>query len=264
MQPIISVITVTYNAELLLEGTIQSIIQQTYPNIEYVVVDGASKDTTVQIIEKYAQMGKINTWISEKDNGLYDAMNKAIRLAKGDYIIFMNAGDSFYGNNTLENIFKNTIEKSKNSENADIYYGDAQILEDGTHKILGLRSQITPHKLPKSLSWRSMRMGMVVCHQAFIVKRSIAGFYDTNYQLSADIDWVIRCLKKSTQVIDTKQIICNFIQGGLTTQRRKKSLSERYEILKKHFGIFANWLNHVSIALRGLFFILKQRKKYWD
>ena len=101
----ITIITVTYNAGIVLERTIQSIIEQRYENIEYIVVDGCSSDNTIKIIKEYEEY--VNKWISEKDNGLYDAMNKGISLASGDWLFFMNAGDVFYCNNTLQTFFNN-------------------------------------------------------------------------------------------------------------------------------------------------------------
>lgn len=251
----ISVITVTYNAEAYLEQTFESVFAQTYPYIEYVVIDGKSKDQTVEIIKK--NESKIHFWLSEPDKGLYDAMNKAISHATGEYIIFMNAGDTFYEQTTLEKVFQK-------AENADIYYGEAMILEAETLKILGLRSEITPQKTPKILTWKSLRLGMVVCHQAFIAKKSIVPLYDLQYKYSADVNWVIECLKKAHKIVNTETIIANFSLGGLTTQKRKTSLWERYEVLKKHYGLIPNIFNHFLIVLRGVLFILKRRKKYWD
>ncbi|MDX1903762.1 MAG: glycosyltransferase family 2 protein [Thermonemataceae bacterium] len=253
--PKISVITVCYNAEQHLERTFQSVFSQNYPFIEYLVFDGKSTDNTITIIKKYEQ--KISFWQSEQDSGLYEAMNKALAKASGEYLIFMNAGDTFFANDTLTKVFES-------KENADIYYGEAQILAAETFKVIGLRSEITPLSLPPQLTWRSLRWGMCVSHQAFIVKRSIATTYDLSYKYSADIDWVIRCLKEAKHIVHTNLVIANFILGGLSSQKRKKSLEERYKILKKHYGFFSNIFNHCWILLRGIFFILKKRKKYWD
>jgi len=254
-KPKISVITVTYNAEAHLEQTFQSVFSQTYPHIEYIVIDGKSKDKTLEIIQKYES--KINFWLSEPDKGLYDAMNKGLEHATGEYVIFMNASDTFYENTTLEKVFEK-------ADNADIYYGEAQILEAETLKPLGLRSEITPQKTPMHLTWKSLKLGMVVCHQAFIPRRSLVPLYNLEYKYSADVDWVIACLKNAQKITNTGEIIANFSLGGLTTQKRKTSLKERYEVLKKHYGLIPNLFNHFLIFLRGIFFILKRRKKYWD
>ncbi len=117
--PLISVITVVLNAKDHIENTILSVIEQSYPNIEYIVIDGGSTDETLDIIEKYRN--KISKIISEPDNGIFDAMNKGIELATGDYINFMNAGDSFYSNNVIETVF------SQANLSSDIIYGDTLV-----------------------------------------------------------------------------------------------------------------------------------------
>jgi glycosyltransferase involved in cell wall biosynthesis len=252
--PKISIITITYNAEKHLERTLKSVILQTYAHKEYIVIDGNSTDSTLAIIKRNAHY--IDYWISEPDKGLYDAMNKGLAQATGDYVIFMNAGDTFFEDTTLEKVFASDTD-------ADVYYGDAMIVEESSLKPLGLRSQITPHKLPQNLSWRDLRKGLVVCHQAFIAKRSLCPPYDLAYTLSADIDWVIRVLQKATNVVNTQEIIATYLLGGLTTQKRKISLQERYRILQKHFGFLPNLFNHIQIAFRGLLFALRNKKNYW-
>lgn len=129
-KPLITVVTVVYNGEATLEQTIQSVVNQTYDNVEYIIIDGASTDGTLDIIKKYED--KIDYWQSEPDKGIYDAMNKGIKLAKGEWINFMNAGDVFYNNNTLETVFKQNY-----SKDADVIYGDCvQVRMDGTEVFL--------------------------------------------------------------------------------------------------------------------------------
>ena len=123
--PKFSIITVTYNAAAVLEDTIQSIITQTYKNVEYIIVDGASTDGTLKIIERYRP--HIHTVISEKDNGLYDAMNKGLALATGDYVCFLNAGDCLHEDDTLQNMVHSVIEaECMHTENdvPDVIYGE--------------------------------------------------------------------------------------------------------------------------------------------
>lgn len=165
--PQISIITVTYNAAQVLEQTIQSIIQQIFTDYEYIIIDGGSTDGTLDIIRQHAN--NITYWCSEPDEGLYDAMNKGMKAAKGKYVWFMNAGDEVYSPATLSSIFKIS------SIDADVYYGDAMFFtKEG--KEIGLRSEVTPHQLPAKLTWQSMQYGMVVCHQSFIAKREVAPF----------------------------------------------------------------------------------------
>jgi glycosyltransferase involved in cell wall biosynthesis len=253
--PKISVITITYNAEAVLERTLRSVLMQSYPHKEYILIDGNSKDKTIEIIKRNAHY--IDFWLSEPDTGIYDAMNKGIAQASGDYLIFMNAGDTFYEDTTLEKIF---IENTQ----ADIYYGEAQMIDAQTLRPVGLRSEFTPHKLPEKLTWKSMAYGMVVCHQAILVKRSLIEPFNLRYRFSSDVDWVIRMLKKAQKIENTHQIVATYLLGGVSAQKRKKSLIERYQILQKHFGLLPNLWHHFIIVLRGIDLVLKRRKKYWD
>ncbi len=249
MSPKLSIITVVYNGKDVIEGTIRSIIQQSYSNIEYIIVDGLSNDGTHDIIRKYQE--SIHVYISEKDKGLYDAMNKGMKLATGDYIWFMNAGDHIPQKNTVENIFQDSIQ-------GDIYYGECMFVnEKREHQ--GLRSELTPHLLPQNLKWKDMAKGMVVSHQSFILKRSIAKPYIDN-NLCADIDWVIDGLKNANVIIHTKIILSEFLMGGLSKQRHQESLKNRYSVLQKHFGFMPNIWNHIQIVIRAFFFKPKSLK----
>lgn len=240
--PVISVITVVYNGENTLEQTFQSVFNQTYPNVEYLVIDGGSKDKTVEIIKAY--QSKIDYWISEPDRGLYDAMNKGIAAAKGDYLFFLNADDQFYDNAVLEKMISSF-------DNADVYYGDVMIT-DADNKDVGLRSEVTPHKVPEVLTWKSLKHGMVVSHQAFLVKHSITPVYDIHYKISADIDWMIKVLKLAKTIYNTHLIIAKFKTGGSSTQRQKLAWKERYNIFSNHYGSVTNLFNHLFIAVRYL------------
>lgn len=240
--PTISIITVCYNAAGTIEHTILSVLSQTWKNIEYIIVDGASTDATLAIIGKYRN--QIARVISEKDKGLYDAMNKGLQQATGDYLLFLNADDVLYAPDTLEKAFGDCV-------NADVIYGEAMFV-DNERVELGLRSVQTPHKVPEHLTWKSLRFGMVVSHQAFIVRRELALPYNLEYPVCADIDWMIRCLKKSTSVCNTHMTICNFRTGGVSKQRQKSGWKERYRILSKHYGAVPNFLAHLYIASRYL------------
>jgi glycosyltransferase involved in cell wall biosynthesis len=253
--PKISIITITYQAEAYLERTLKSVFEQECAaEIDYIVVDGASKDRTLEIIE--ANKKQINQFISEKDHGIYDAMNKGMQLAKGNYILFLNAGDTFASASTLKNILQEL------GQNPDVLYGEAIFVNnDGAN--LGLRSEVTPHRLPARLTWRDFQFGMLICHQAFIAKRSLAPLFDLQYKLSSDIDWEIRVLKKSSTIIKSEGPICNYLMGGASVQNLQRSWKERYQVLKSHFGTLPTLFNHLLILTRGLIFALKNRGKYW-
>ncbi|RAJ73480.1 glycosyltransferase involved in cell wall biosynthesis [Chitinophaga dinghuensis] len=238
--PVISIITVCYNAEQYIAHTIESVLSQTYPHIEHIIVDGASKDKTMEVVARYgARLAKV---ISEKDKGLYDAMNKGLQLATGDYVYFLNADDVFLDTQVLEKMMASC-------ENADVYYGEAMFL-DAAGKALGLRSELTPQKVPENLDWKSLQHGMVVSHQAFIVKRDICPPYDLRYKVSADIDWMIKVLKQTKVACNTHLVVAGFRVGGTSKQRQRLAWKERYQILSHHYGKVSNFLHHLYIAGR--------------
>ena len=250
---VLSIITITYNAEEYLERTIQSIMNQSVQDFEYLIIDGKSKDGTLQIAERYKS--RVNKLISEPDRGLYDAMNKGLKNASGNFVWFMNAGDEINDNQAVEKIYQAISDKT------DILYGDTFFVDDDG-KIKGLRSEITPHRLPKDLKWKDMKLGMLVCHQAFIARKSIAPFYMEN-NLSADVDWEIVCLKKANKVKYLDFVVAKYLIGGISNKQLKRSLLDRYEVLKKHFGLMGAISAHVQILFRGIGLILKNKGKYW-
>jgi len=241
--PTISIITVVYNCVDLLPGTIESVIGQTYSNIEYIVVDGNSTDGTVAVIEKYTD--QISQWISEPDKGLYDAMNKGLKMATGDFVWFMNAGDHLYALDTVEKMI------NKWQPDTDILYGEVMLVNDDRQE-LGTRTATTKQKLTNPLHWQDLAKGMVVCHQGFLPRRTIAPSYIEN-NLTADIDWVIKCLKTSKRTTPTDMVLASYLVGGLSKQQHQQSLKDRYSVLKTHFGFWPNLWNHVGILLRRIF-----------
>lgn len=248
--PAITIITVSFNAGKTIERTIQSVLSQTYGYIEFIIVDGASNDNTMAIINKYKE--KISKIISEKDNGLYDAMNKGLKLASGDYLLFLNADDTLYSTDTIEEVFKSCPD-------SDVIYGEAMIVDE-KEKELGLRSINTPHQVPENLTWKSLKTGMVVSHQAFIVKRTIAPVYDLKYKVCSDIDWMIKCLKSCKNVCNTHEVICNFRTGGTSRVNQTLAWKERYQIFNTHYGIINNFFNHIFILFRYIFARKKKGK----
>ncbi|BAV07188.1 Glycosyl transferase family 2 [Filimonas lacunae] len=239
-KPIISVITVVYNGAATLEQTIASVKAQTYSAIEYIVVDGGSKDNTVAIIESHTDI--VSHWISEKDKGLYDAMNKGMAMATGEYVFFLNADDAFFAPDVLEKMMQA-------GGNADVIYGDVMVM-DGEGKDIGLRSEVTPHQLPAVLTWKSLQYGMVVSHQAFLVKRAVAATYDLQYKIASDIDWMITTLKQAATTVNAGVIVAKFRTGGTSKERQQQAWKERYAILSKHYGAVANFIRHLFIAIR--------------
>jgi glycosyltransferase involved in cell wall biosynthesis len=249
----LSIITITYNAEQFLERTIQSILAQTDQDFEYIIIDGKSKDGTLQIAEKYKN--RVNQLISEPDKGLYDAMNKGLKTATGDFVWFMNAGDEINDKETVSRIAQSVTEQT------DVLYADTYFVNN-EGKIEGLRSEITPHRLPKNLTWQDMKLGMLVCHQAFIARKSIAPLFMEN-NLSADIDWEIECLKRAREVTYLDFVVAKYLIGGISNKQLKRSLLDRYEVLKKHFGLLGAITAHVQILFRGVKLIVKNKGRYW-
>ena len=257
MTPIITIITITYNAELYLDRTLKSVQLalariKDYSQVQYLIIDGGSKDNTLNIAKNYT--GLISKIISEPDRGLYDAMNKGMKLAKGKYLWFLNAGDEIYDPSVLAKLF------SSFETDADVFYSDAMFVrEDGTE--VGLRSAFTPHALPTKLKWQDFALGMKVCHQSFIAKHEIAPPYDET-NLSADIDWEITCLKNASKTQFLSFVLCKYLLGGVSVQSHRRSLTDRFNVLRKHFGLISATLNHVLIFWRGFWFVRKNGK-YW-
>ncbi len=237
----LSVITVTFNAKQTLCRTLESVRSQTYPYIQHVIVDGNSKDGTIDIIRKYAS--KKTKWISEPDKGLYFAMNKAAMLADGSYLCFLNAGDTFYSTDTVEKLMNSFNFYHK----PDILYGETAIVDD-----MGNFMHMRRLKAPDSLNYKSFMQGMLVCHQAFIVNKRLYQPYDTAYRFSSDFDWSIRMMKNAGYIHNSHLVLINYLNEGLTTTNRKASLKERFNIMKKHYGLASTVMHHFWFVIRAI------------
>lgn len=236
-RPLVSIVTVCYNAACVLGQTIDSVRGQTYDRIEYVIVDGASTDGTTDIIRSNADI--VTKWKSEPDEGLYFAMNKALDMICGDYVLFLNAGDIFHENTTLEKVFASAAEPQ------DIYYGDTMILSvDGTP--VGSR-RLSP---PLRLTRRSFRWGMTVCHQSVVIRRELCGKYNTDYTIAADYDWVLSSIERSDagKITNCGIFISNFRQGGISSRNFFKANRQRFVIMCRHYGLLpALWYNFLML-----------------
>lgn len=241
VHPKFSIITVTYNAGAVLEDTIQSVITQTYRNVEYIIVDGGSKDHTLDIINRYRE--HIHTLVSEPDKGLYDAMNKGIRLATGDYLCFLNAGDELHEDDTLQLM----VHSITGTELPDVLYGETAIVDEEGHFLRMRRLSA-----PENLNWKSFKDGMLVCHQAFFPRRELAEPYDLRYRFSADFDWCIRIMKKSHTLHNTHLTLIDYLNEGMTTRNHRASLHERFHIMCRHYGYLSTLARHAWFALRLL------------
>ena len=243
LHPKFSIITVTYNAGKVLEDTIQSVITQTYKNVEYIIVDGKSTDGTMDIVNRYRE--HIHTIVSEPDKGLYDAMNKGIDLATGDYLCFLNAGDELHEDDTLQLIVHSL---SGEKELPDVIYGETAIVDEEGH-FLRMRRLSTP----EHLTWKSFQHGMLVCHQAFMPRRDLAVKYNLKYRFSADFDWCIRIMKKSRVLHNTHLTIIDYLNEGMTTRNHKAPLKERFHIMCHHYGTASTIMRHMGFAVRMVY-----------
>lgn len=241
-EPLFSIITATYNAADTVGRTLASVDAQTFADYEHIVVDGASADGTTGLVN--AAENPARRMISEPDRGLYDAMNKGIATATGRYLIFLNAGDKFHSPDTL----KLLADAVAREDSPGIVYGQTLIVDDAGRTV-GERHL----RAPAELTLKSFARGMLVCHQAFVPLRRIAGFYNLKYRYSADYEWCIRCLQHSRKNVGlTDTYLVDYLSEGLTTRHRLPSLMERFRIMSYYYGFFSTVCRHIGFVVRAL------------
>ncbi len=246
-KPLVSIVTVVYNGEEYLEQTIESVIGQTYDNVEYIVIDGGSTDGTLDIVRKYE--GQIDYWVSEPDGGIYDAMNKGITLSQGKWINFMNAGDLFYQLNSTGLLINTAIET-----HSDIVFGHTEYIYTENHR-----------KIIFATYFKKKQFGMPFCHQSSLIKVSIHKKYPYNlsYKIGADYDFffMLNHLEKKYVLVD--EVISSFTLGGLSSMMTPLHKKERKEVLSKYnSGIMFNielclweWTKFVKYYIKKLPFV---------
>ena len=211
-KPLVSIITVVYNGEKFLEETIQSVISQTYENVEYIIIDGGSTDGTLDIIKRYED--KIDYWISEKDKGIYDAMNKGIDVASGEIIGLINA-DDWYEKDTINTVVKNYL----GDKNFDIFHGNLNYINKS-------------EKIYKpNFSHRKMLLqGMSLYHPTCFIKRSTYKDekFDANYQLVADYKLIFSMMLKEKKFCYIDKVLANMRAGGAGTVFWKRIVEGHY------------------------------------
>ncbi len=244
LRPSFSIITVVYNGENLLSDTMESVFRQTYPQVEYIVVDGASKDNSLKIIQEYAAKMPHLRWISEPDRGLYDAMNKGLRMATGDFVQFLNAGDWLHASDTLEKMAGMVTPQT------GVLYGETMLVDDARVPH-GTMSELSTRQCPTQLSWEKYLAGMLVVHQSFVPRRSISPEYSAAAALCADYDWCIEILKKSQGNVHIGGIITDYLMGGLSKKRHQQSLRNRFDVMRHHFGLVPTLWAHIWIVIRA-------------
>ena len=250
-----SIITCTFQAEKEIQRTLESVAQQTYPHVEHVLVDGASRDQTTTLIEAYIAEQRTQheplhrtVYRSEPDKGLYDAMNKGLQRATGDYVLFLNAGDTFPQTDTLEQVASAVGE---GEVLPGVLYGDTDIVDNAGHFLRHRR--LMP---PQNLSWRDFKWGMLVCHQAFYARLDIAKKipFDTRFRYSADIDWCIKIMREGEKegllLRNVHAVIANYLEEGQTTKHHRASLYERFQVMCRHYGILPTLAKHAWFVVR--------------
>lgn len=219
-QPIISVITVCRNAEKQIEATIKSVITQTYDKYEYIIIDGASNDNTLPIINNYKN--HIQIIVSQPDLGIYDAMNKGTALANGLWIIFLNAGDLFYAIDTLQK-----VAPYLESTTAELVYGD---IMKKKHKQQFLKKGEKPHNAHR----------MFFCHQALFTKKELLLKYpfNLNHSMSADFAFVKKMWKLGFEFMHINETIAIFDSNGISNQQTNKGLLDNISVIKEQDSLF--------------------------
>jgi len=239
MRPLFSIITVTFNAADTLPSTLRSVAEQTCNLYEHLVIDGASTDGTIDIAREHES--RLMRFTSSPDAGIYDAMNKGLAMAEGDYVIFLNAGDRFHSPDTLQHIADAIMEH----DYPGVVYGQTDLVDAAGHRT-GPRHLTAPPQL----RLEHFAQGMVVCHQAFVALRQLTGPYDLRYRFSADYEWCIRVLQHSRRNILLPEVTIDYLNQGMTTRNRRRSLMERFRIMSYYFGFFPTLLRHFKFALR--------------
>ena len=240
-QPLVTVITVVLNGGQYLEQTVCSVLDQSYDNIEYIIIDGGSTDDTLDIIKKYE--ARIDYWVSEPDRGIYDAMNKGLVLANGELIGLLNAGD-YYEKEAIEASVESYVKHAV----PGIYFGHTYLIQED----LGLRYEYPA----RTEHWQ----GMGFCHPAMFAHREVyrqLGDYDLAYRFAADYAFILKALDQNVEMIPIGVFIVNYRNTGLSASNLAGSLKEIRTINRNHFGFFS--LEHFKflvVYLKSLMLIL--------
>ena len=256
----ITLVTVTYNAAQVLGRTLDSVFRQRYNNVEHIIIDGASSDGTAALAQDYLERsiasdgGHEVRLLVEPDNGIYDAMNKGLSFATGDYVCFLNAGDTLPADDTLAILAERIAADTADGEELPaVVYGNTDIV-DADGRFLRHR-RLSP---PTVLTWRSFRNGMLVCHQAFYARTDLARDirYNLSYRYSADFDWCVRVMRKAEEkglrMTDSNLLLAHYLNEGATTRNHKASLHERFRIMAEYYGTLPTALRHVWFGLRSV------------
>lgn len=219
--PLVSVITVCYNSETHIAEAMESVLAQSYPHVEYIVVDGGSTDSTMDIVRSFAErFGERLTWASEPDDGIYDAMNKGIALCSGELIGLLNSDDAY-----LPDAVERIVAAFRAEPDAGAIFGDVEVVsQDGS----SLRTEVAATPAPGSLPLR-----MPMCHQSLFVARRVydeLGSFDTAYRILADYEHVLRMLRAGERFVHVPGVVARFREGGACSADTARSNAERERI----------------------------------
>lgn len=240
----ITIVTITYNSEKTIEKTIQSIISQKYDNIEYWIIDGASKDNTMALVQKYAQEYPYIKYASEPDKGISDAFNKGILKATGELIGLINSDDQLAENALF------IIHERYSSSNADVIYGNT-IVNDTANGLLLLKNAGKPGRL---------KYEMPFIHQSCFIKKSVyeeCGYYSSEYKICMDFDMLARIFHKGYSFVNTNEVLSIFQYGGTSCKHPIKTINENMKIAKRYglsaVNVAKYKLVHIPINIGKLF-----------
>lgn len=249
MNPIVSIVTVSYNAIRYIKPTLDSVVSQTYPNIEYIIIDGGSKDGTLNMLYEYASY--FSYFVSEPDAGIYDAMNKAIKVAKGDWIIFMNAGDSFVDSKVLERVFSSVAYKDM-----DVIYGDTIVKYPWGNCSIA------------SGFFGANDINLPFCHQSVFVRTSLMKKYpfDLSYKVAADYNFFYTLYKQERNFLHIDVPISLYDAIGFSTNRVVETYKEVAKIngsrcsIKYIANLFGLYFRYVLVKIIPSSFVAIYRK----
>ena len=237
----VSVITVCYQACEFIDRTLDSVLKQAYPEIEYIVIDGGSTDGTLDRINRVRH--KLHGFVSEPDEGIYHAMNKGIRMSKGDVLCFLNAGDVFYSSNIVEYV----AGRFEEYQEMDLLFGSVIVSDELTKRA----SPKTHEGITKDFLYRN-----TICHQAQFIRKSAferVGLYDETYQLLADLEWFLRAMSQHRiRLKRTRQIVSVYVLGGRSSEEGALHAKERSEIQREYFTTWERSLIWCYKRLHGV------------
>lgn len=247
-KPKVSVVTVCYNAASDLELTITSVLSQTFKSMEYIIIDGGSQDGTLDVINNYKD--GISFFVSEKDQGVYDAMNKGVDYAHGEWVVFMNAGDAFYDNNVLGKVFSRTYENS-----VGVIYGDVNLVFPNCGNVIKRFDSIKGKEQPLS-----------ICHQATLTRRDYLKEikFNLSYRITADALLFYSLWEKGVQFEYIPVCIANFESvTGLSSTKYVLAFKERSKIVGETWYNSPNWwIGYAKAVVKTVLRGIQPRAKY--